>query len=254
MVSGDLFNRPLHNCLVEPGFAESPHVFAIKWREAGHVGEVMAEVGGEVVNDPVNRRLLGTQINTCYADLTLALRVIRGRSYTSELTLTAERCFLSACSPKARDRSGNRGFVDSLAPMCGWGTVESTSARVGPTTPTRRARDWARRSIRPSCALDTQTRAWLDSRGNSPSNLRAQSAGVSPFRFDESLRFRIGVARRERFLRGPPALRSSVDARHVLEAHLAEELRLRSDRMPPWQIRYNGRSRGTSLKRVARSA
>jgi hypothetical protein len=31
--------------------------------------------------------------------------------------------------------SGTRGFVDSLASMCGSGAVESTLARVGPTTP-----------------------------------------------------------------------------------------------------------------------
>jgi len=57
------------------------------------------------------------------------------RSRTPEPTLTAERCFLSACSPKARDGSGNREFVDSLAPTCGLGAVESTLARVGPKTP-----------------------------------------------------------------------------------------------------------------------
>ena len=39
------------------------------------------------------------------------------------------------------------------------------------------------------------------------------------------MRFRIGVARRERLIRGAPALRASGDARHVLEAHLAQELR-----------------------------
>jgi hypothetical protein len=58
---------------------------------------------------------------------------IRYRSRTLEPTLSAERCFLSACSPKARDGSGYRVFIDSLAPMCGLGAIESMLARVGPT-------------------------------------------------------------------------------------------------------------------------
>src|SRR5271165_5857170 len=50
MVPGDLCKRRLHNCLVGPGFGESPHVFEVTWRKAGHVGEGAAEVGGEAVD------------------------------------------------------------------------------------------------------------------------------------------------------------------------------------------------------------
>ena len=53
-----------------------------------------------------------------------------GRSSTPEPTLITERFFSSACSPKARDRSGNREIVDSLAPMCGLRAVESKLARL----------------------------------------------------------------------------------------------------------------------------
>ena len=35
--------------------------------------------------------------------------------------LITERCFLSACCPKARDGTGNQGFVDPLARMYGLG-------------------------------------------------------------------------------------------------------------------------------------
>jgi hypothetical protein len=41
--------------------------------------------------------------------------VILCRSRIPELTLIAERCCWSACSPEARDGSGNRESVDSLA-------------------------------------------------------------------------------------------------------------------------------------------
>jgi hypothetical protein len=54
--------------------------------------------------------------------------------HRAEPTLTTERRFRSAGFPKARDGSGNRESVGSLAPMSGLGAVESTLARVGPTT------------------------------------------------------------------------------------------------------------------------
>ena len=63
--------------------------------------------------------------------------MILGRLLAPKLTLIAECCFLSVSPPKARDGSGNRGLVDSLAPKCGLGAVESSLVRVGPTTPTR---------------------------------------------------------------------------------------------------------------------
>jgi hypothetical protein len=59
-----------------------------------------------------------------------------------ELTLTAERRFSAACFPKARGGSGNRAFVDSLAPKNGLGALESTLARFGPTTPKSIDRRW----------------------------------------------------------------------------------------------------------------
>ena len=61
--------------------------------------------------------------------------VIRSGSSALELRPIAERCLLSACSHEAQDGYGNRGFLDPLARMCGWGSAESTLARFGPTTP-----------------------------------------------------------------------------------------------------------------------
>ena len=51
-----------------------------------------------------------------------------------ELMHMAEHCFLCASS-KARDGSGHRGFVGSLAPMCGLGAIRSLLVRFRPTTP-----------------------------------------------------------------------------------------------------------------------
>jgi hypothetical protein len=65
------------------------------------------------------------------------------------LTLTAERCDLSACPPKARDESGNRRFFDSIAPMCKSGAVETSLARRSDNTdaPYPQARKAPTRSI-----------------------------------------------------------------------------------------------------------
>jgi hypothetical protein len=66
--------------------------------------------------------------------------VILGRLLAPKLTLIADCCFLSVSPPKARDGSGDRGRVDSLAPKCGLAAVESSLVRVGPTAPTRAGR------------------------------------------------------------------------------------------------------------------
>ena len=80
-----------------------------------------------------------------------------GRSRTPKPTPIAELYFLSACSAEARDGSGNRAFVDSLAPMRGLGAEESTLARFGPTTPTR-ARRLADASVDPTDARNATVR------------------------------------------------------------------------------------------------
>ena len=51
VVPGDLCKRPLHNSLAGPRLGESPHIFKVARREAGHLREAMAKVGGQPVDD-----------------------------------------------------------------------------------------------------------------------------------------------------------------------------------------------------------
>ena len=95
---------------------------------------------------------------------------------------------------------------------------------------------------------------WLSLRSNTSSNLIAQSTGMSPFRLDESLRCESVSPDASAFFaaRQPsvPPLTLATSLKPIWLRNWA----VRSDRKPPWQMRYKGRSCGTSLRRVARSA
>jgi hypothetical protein len=83
-------------------------------------------------------------------------RVFLRTSRKPTQTIITERCFLSACSPRAQDGSGNRGFVDSLAPNVRIGEKGNQCLRAS----VRRHRSiehasCARRSIRPKRARVT---------------------------------------------------------------------------------------------------
>ena len=51
MAPRDLCNDLLHNFLVWPGLREAPHVLEVAAGEALAVGELLPEVGGELIDD-----------------------------------------------------------------------------------------------------------------------------------------------------------------------------------------------------------
>ena len=69
MPPGQLCNDPLHKIQIWPGGGEGTHVFEAAWRKTLHVGESVAQIGSQTVDDACAVTLRGLLGDDALADV-----------------------------------------------------------------------------------------------------------------------------------------------------------------------------------------